>query len=280
MKYIAPSITVLAVFALAYATFSQWLIDTSASSTSGTSWLSYIAIVFISLVASMAANVTTFTRMRNTDRRLADAQRVAAGKKERITGPLIEGLQDLLVREVAKIRETSELVGKIEEEQGRPVVFHVQVKIDGLYRVIASTSDYQSGIRRQAFNPTEGILGYAISNKFGYVVASKDEEGNWTIFDQSVKYEIGQQGPLTKFNQDRSDQDLKWVTVTPIYDRPEYAPWSDNINGAMSVSGYHDKAKELFADRSFQSQVENTRHAVEHLVEAFVALKDIDSFDS
>lgn len=227
-------------------------------------WILIAGIVAVSLAVGAFINAPSFLGTRRMAR--------SRTRLSRIRRLLAEGLEDTLAQRVQDIRENTLLMRQLEEHQGRPIDFHVQVIWRGRLSIIASTTNKHSRIRRSAFAEDENSIAVKAILLKAHVVGENAGD-HWKLLNNSG-IEFDSIGLPDTTNQINVDLDLKWISSIPIFDPPEEVPRSDQVNGVLSVSAYHENARELILNREFQEELESTGFALEYHLEAFTTLRE------
>jgi hypothetical protein len=237
---------------LAFVSYRQ-LIDPSQNA------VVWAAIIIFSVLSGVAINAITIRDFQALDRHRLQVENLYRTLENRLTHPLINGLEHVLRRGAADISLPE-----------RALNYHLFAKMDGNYRIIASTLDSAALIRRISLKDDEGVIGFTVTHKASYI-AHLMEGG--IIYDRAWR-QIGKQQPLRASNLAKVGLDLRWITTIPLFDRPDNAPWSDRVIGVLSIDCMDNKGRGIFGGSAFQGKIDSLAYAMVPYLTALQTLKE------
>jgi hypothetical protein len=247
-KYLGVIVSGTATVVLAFVTLSDFF---QLPTTPTHRVLAWIALFFVSGLLALASSYPTILQV----------QRSAAehGYHRELSKNLAKRLKDAMEEVVqgwaAGLLVGLEVEGSLELDESLEIELHVFVPSDGLYRVIASSTERTSPVRKIELRPAEGLVAMAYEKKNPLIVRL-DGDSPGTLWSRKGQ-KLGPQPPLRDENADRCDSRLQWVYATPIYDIPDGVFETARPLGVLTVDGMDTESGDLYFEPEFQDTIES-----------------------
>lgn len=246
-RYVGVIISGIATAFLAFVTLSDYFTLPAAPTHRG---LALVAIFFVSVLIGLAGNFTTILQVRHS----AEEQSGQRRRSKEISKRLKDAMEEVVQGWADGLLVGLEVEGSIEVDDDVEIQLHVFVPRDGSYRVIASSTDRTSPVRKIELNPAEGLVAMAYEKRNPLVVLL-DGESPGTLWSRKGRM-LGAQPPLRDENADRCHARLQWVYATPIYESDDDVLETVRPLGVLTVDGLNSGSGELYFKPEFQDTVE------------------------
>jgi hypothetical protein len=214
--------------------------------------LALIGLALLSLVAALCANAPLLAELNErtkADEARAEAQRQRARLNQMLQAPVLNALERSLRAEV-----------NWRDAEG--LKFYLFARIDGRFRIVASTVGESEHVRRLALRPEEGLVGIvALTHRatiVGKVSAQDHTRGIEALFDRGHNLVSPLPNPLDVGNVRKSDFDARWIAAVPVF--LQTPPWSDEVIGVMTVDSTRSE-ETRFRELAFLSRLEKAAAA-------------------
>lgn len=174
--------------------------------------------------------------------------------KDRLAPTLFAGMEEIVDRWSTFLLPGLQLDGDIEVDEALQLELHVFLRIDGHYRIVASSAEAYSNVRRLKLAENEGLIPLVFARNTA-VVARLEDDFRAKLLNPHGR-EIADQPPLRDSNAEKCNPDVRWIYATPIFDTLKHRPWSDRCLGVLSVDGLHSASGDIFLKPEFRDLVE------------------------
>ena len=227
--YLGVGLATLGASVLAYFTFLQGFYPAGVPE----SWLTVLGLATLSAATGV---VTTLPAILQTRRATVGARQQARRRDQQIPA-LVAGMEEVLDRWMDMLLAGIQMDGGGAVDPKLELELHVFARVDGLYRIVASSASEGSSVRRVELEEDEGVVGAVVSRNMTVVAAIQDD-GNVQLFTKH-RGPIGVQPPLRPANLEKCHPEIRWVYAVPIFGRREGAPWLNRTIGVLAVDGLH-----------------------------------------
>jgi hypothetical protein len=229
----------------------------------------FLKILGLGALAALTASFTMAPAILSVRKQSGESKRLRA-LRERLRPTLYFGMGEVVNRWAelllpgVKFKNVGGLDPALELE------LHVFLKIDGHYRIVASSSEESSNVRRLELMENEGMI-HTVYQRNTAVVAVVQSDSSVKLFSANGR-EIGDQPSLRPKNADKCNPDLKWVYATPIFDSTH--PYSDKTLGVFTIDGLNSASDELYFKTEFRRLVESVALQLASYVSAYNSLME------
>lgn len=208
------------------------------------------AMVLVAGLVGLATNAPNIMRIRRNEAE----NTLYRQRSKHLAERLRDAMEEVVQGWAAGLKEGLALEGSLDVAEKLEIELHVFVPSDGVYRVIASSAEGTSPVRRIELLPAEGLVARAYEKKNPLVVVL-DSQGPGTLWSRKGR-NMGPQPPLRDENQDRCHSRLQWVYATPIYESRDGVFQTDRPLGVLTVDGLNTTSGELYFKPEFQDVIE------------------------
>lgn len=240
--YLGVGVATFGTVLLAFLTFWDVLVPESAGA-------GFLDLVGLGALAVVTGLFTMLPAILSARRQAAESGRHRA-LRDRLAPTLYAGMEEVVGRWAELFLAGVQVDRKVWVDPALAVELHVFLKIDGHYRIVASSSDEASNVRRLELAESEGMI-HAVYRRNTAVVARVHPDFSAKLFSRNGR-EIGAQPPLRPKNADKCSPDLRWVYATPIFDQRGSHPYSNRALGVLAVDGLLSTSNELYFRAEFR----------------------------
>lgn len=213
--------------------------------------LAALALVFVSGLVALASSATAIHQVQ----RSAEEQSEHRKRSKELAVRLKDAMEEVVQGWATGLLVGLEVEGSLELDEALEIELHVFVPSDGVYRVIASSTERTAPVRKIKLKPAEGLVAMAYEKKNPLIVLL-DGDDPGTLWSRKGQ-RLGAQPPLRDENLDRCHSRLRWVYATPIYDVPDGVFETARPLGVLTVDGLNTESGELYFEPEFQDTIES-----------------------
>lgn len=207
-------------------------------------WI-YIGVLLFSVIVAGGSNYFAFLSRRESEKQAKKAEENIRAIRERLRPILIEPLDAELARSAKSLRDIS---------NGQRLEFYVFAFVDCRWRVLASTKDSSSVVRRIALDQDEGVIGLTAQNESPIVVEIRDG-GKGKVFNRHNEV-VAEQRELSPDNRSKTDTGIDYIAATPVFVKNVSEPYDKTIIGVLSVDCYTKEGGVPVPSHAFQEQLD------------------------
>lgn len=243
-RYFGVSVATFAASVLAYLT----LIDVGTLPPAGEQRLfAVVGVCTLALVIGIAANATAIAQVRSN----AVASAKYTNLQERLAPMLYAGMEAVVQYWAEGLTDGLDMSGlNISVDSELEFQLHVFIRIQGHYRIVASSAEPASPVRWLELEENEGMLA-AVHERRSAVVAVVEDQFSAKLFTPTG-HPIGEQERLRPKNAGKCNAHLKWIYGTPIFENRTNVYWSDRPLGVLTVDGLNSMSDQLYLKPEFQ----------------------------
>jgi hypothetical protein len=212
--------------------------------------LAALGLLFIACLVAVASSFPTILRVK----RSAAEQNQYRELNKDLSKRLRDAMEEVVQGWASGLLDGLEMEGSLEVDEALEVELHVFVPSGHVYRVIASSAERISPVRRIELKTAEGVVATAYEKRNPLVVLL-DGETPGTLWSRKGK-KLGPQPPLRDENSDRCHPRVQWVYATPIYESGDGVLESERPLGVLTIDGLNTSAGELYFKPEFHLTVE------------------------
>lgn len=244
--YVGVALATLGATILAFVAF--W--ELFRSDNDPLSWLAILGMGTLSVITGILSTLPAILSAQAS----SSARKEHDALKDRLAPTLFAGMEEIVDRWSTFLLPGLQLDADIEVDDGLQLELHVFLRIDGHYRIVASSAEPYSNVRRLKLAENEGLIHLVFARNTA-VVARLEEDFRAKLLNPHGK-EIADQPPLRDTNAEKCNPDVRWIYATPIFDTLKHRPWSDRCLGVLSVDGLHSASGNIFLKPEFRDLVE------------------------
>lgn len=229
--------------------------------------VSYLGLITLAFIAGIVTNLPAIISAHSSSAERTQHELL----KEQLAPTLYAGMEELVDRWSEYLLPGAQLHDEnIQIDERLQIELHVFLRINGHYRIVASSTGPHASVRHLKLSDNEGLVHLVYKRKTA-VLARIEPDFNAKLLTRHGR-EFSDQPPLLDANAEKCNPALNWIYATPIRNNLKHQPWSDDTLGVLTVDGLHSSSGDLFLRDAFCDLVEGLALQLAPYVYACAAL--------